>query len=74
MSTETLPANPAADITDDDTIDGKQAAKILKCSYQMVLKLAKNGKLPHYQIGDLKRFSRSEVLAYLNQSKVTPNG
>lgn len=63
-ATETPPQQQLTDRGGEDLIDGKTVAKMLNCSYQMVLKLRRLGELPSVSVGRLRKFRPEDVRAY----------
>jgi excisionase family DNA binding protein len=53
----------------DEVLDTKDVAKILKVSTRTVLRLAERGELPYFRVGDLWRFERKDVDAYIQRHK-----
>lgn len=50
----------------------KQVAELLGLSTKTVIRLAENGELPAYRVGDLWKFKRSEVEAYFDSRRYKP--
>jgi excisionase family DNA binding protein len=57
------------DAKDDEVLDAKGVAEMLKVSSRTVLRLAERGELPYFRVGDLWRFQRSDVIDYINRNK-----
>jgi excisionase family DNA binding protein len=51
-------------VDQDDLVDTYQAAKLLGCSVSSVERLVRQGLLPSRKIGHLRRFRRSDLLAF----------
>lgn len=49
----------------DDLVGSKRAAEILSVSKQTIAALCQRRQLPHYKIGKLLKFSRTELLEWL---------
>ena len=54
---------------EDEVLDAKGVAEMLKISSRTVLRLAERGELPYFRVGDLWRFQRSDVIEYINNNK-----
>ncbi len=59
----------AQDTKEDEVLDAKGVAEMLKVSSRTVLRLAERGELPYFRVGDLWRFQRSDVIEYINRNK-----
>ena len=57
------------DPKEDEVLDAKGVAEMLKVSSRTVLRLAEQGELPYFRVGDLWRFQRSDVIEYINNNK-----
>lgn len=57
--------NPDPDVS----LDAKDVAKLLKVSSRTVLRLAERGELPYFRVGDLWRFQRKDVDAFIERNK-----
>jgi len=57
------------DETLDEALDPKDVARILKVSTRTVLRLAERGELPYFRVGDLWRFERKDVEAFIKRKK-----
>ena len=53
----------------DDILDTKEVAKLLKVSTRTITKLAERGELTGFKVGDLWRFQRSDVEAFIESQK-----
>jgi len=53
----------------NDVLDPKGVAGILKVSTRTVLRLAERGELPYFRVGDLWRFQKKDVDAYIERNK-----
>jgi excisionase family DNA binding protein len=51
-----------------------QAARLLNVSQTHLVKLLKEGKIPHHKVGSHPRVHRSDVLAYKNAQRAQANG
>jgi excisionase family DNA binding protein len=58
--------------TESSPLTGREAAKILGCSYQLILKLYHEGALSGFRTGRLIRFDRSEIEQYKQQQRNLP--
>lgn len=56
----------------DNILNGKEVANILKVSNRHVTRLAEQGKLPGFQVGNLWRFRQKDLEEYIEKS-VTQN-
>jgi excisionase family DNA binding protein len=54
---------------EDEVLDPKDVARILKVSTRTVLRLAERGELPYFRVGDLWRFERKDVDEYIQKHK-----
>jgi len=54
---------------EDEVLDPKDVARILKVSTRTVLRLAERGELPYFRVGDLWRFERKDVDDYIQRHK-----
>jgi excisionase family DNA binding protein len=54
----------------DEFISPKELSALLKCSKPFPYMLVKRGKLPYYKIGNLVRFKKSEIDAFLEKCRV----
>lgn len=54
----------SAIVENDDCVDSHQAAELMGCSLSSVERLVRTGALPSRKIGRLRRFRRSELLAF----------
>lgn len=52
---------------DDDIIDAQEVARILKIHYRTVIRRAESGEIPNFRIGDLYRFRRSDINAFIDR-------
>ena len=53
----------------NEVLDPKGVAGILKVSTRTVLRLAERGELPYFRVGDLWRFQKKDVDAYIERNK-----
>jgi len=56
-------------VATDDILDTKEVAKFLKVSARTITKLAERGDLTGFKVGDLWRFQRSDVEAFIESQK-----
>lgn len=49
----------------DRLVDARELAQVLGVSARMVLRLAEQGRIPHYRVGRLVRFDRETVVRAL---------
>ena len=56
------PKKPA---NDDGLLDRAGAAKFLRCSTAQIDKLCREHGLPYTRLGDVKRFVKTELLAFV---------
>lgn len=56
-------------VATEDILDTKEVAKLLKVSTRTITKLAERGELIGFKVGDLWRFQRSEVEAFIESQK-----
>lgn len=56
-------------MANDDILDTKEVAKLLKVSTRTITKLAERGELSGFKVGDLWRFQRSDVEAFIASQK-----
>jgi excisionase family DNA binding protein len=54
----------SVNVENDDYVDSHQAAELMKCSLSSVERLVRKGVLPSHKIGHLRRFRRSDLLAF----------
>ncbi len=52
-----------------DILDVKEVARILRVSVRTVVRLADRGEIVAFKVGDLWRFQRSDVDAYIEAQK-----
>ena len=50
----------------EEPLDSEQAARMLGVKPRTVINLAKQGKIPAFRVGDLWRFLRSDIQAYID--------
>lgn len=53
-------------------MDGKEAARFLRVSQQMLWNLTSNGKVPYYKLGRSNRYRLDELEALLLKNKRGP--
>jgi excisionase family DNA binding protein len=56
-------------VEQDEVLDAKDVAKMLKVGYRTVLRLAERGELPYFRVGDLWRFERKDVEEFIKKNK-----
>jgi len=56
-------------VTSDEILEPKEVATILKVSVRSITRLAEKGELTGFKVGDLWRFQRSDVEAYIEAQK-----
>ncbi|RPI50926.1 MAG: DNA-binding protein [Chloroflexi bacterium] len=54
----------------EELMTAQELYRILKVSKMWPYRAAKKGLIPHYRMGDLVRFSRTDVEAYLGKCRV----
>jgi len=59
----------AIPVTSDEILEPKEVATILKVSVRSITRLAEKGELIGFKVGDLWRFQRSDVEAYIEAQK-----
>ncbi len=53
----------------DEILEAKEVASMLKVSTRSITRLAEKGELIGFKVGDLWRFQRSDVEAYIEAQK-----
>ena len=53
----------------EEPLDSEQAARMLGVKPRTVINLAKQGKIPAFRVGDLWRFHRRDIQAYIDKQK-----
>ena len=53
----------------DEILEAKEVASMLKVSTRSITRLAEKGELIGFKVGDLWRFQRSDVEAYIESQK-----
>jgi excisionase family DNA binding protein len=53
----------------EEPLDSEQAARMLGVKPRTVINLAKQGKIPAFRVGDLWRFLRSDIQAYIDAQR-----
>ncbi|HEY7418943.1 MAG TPA: helix-turn-helix domain-containing protein [Ktedonobacteraceae bacterium] len=56
-------------MTSDEILEPKEVAALLKVSVRSITRLAEKGELTGFKVGDLWRFQRSDVEAYIETQK-----
>ena len=56
-------------VATDDILEPKEVAQRLRVSVRTVTRLAENGELIGFRVGDRWRFQRSDVEAYIEAQK-----
>lgn len=59
---------PNVDKPLDEIMTCYEVAEMFKCSYRKIAKLARLGKIPHFKIGGVRRFKRSQLLRMMNEN------
>jgi excisionase family DNA binding protein len=59
----------AIPVTSDEILEAKEVAALLKVSVRSITRLAERGELIGFKVGDLWRFQRSDVEAYIEAQK-----
>ena len=54
----------------EELLSSKEVCKLLKVSKTWPYKMAKGGRLPYYKLEGVVRFRKSDIEAFLEQSKV----
>lgn len=52
-----------------DVLEPKEVAQLLKVSVRTVVRLAERGEIVAFKVGDLWRFHRADVDAYIEEQK-----
>jgi excisionase family DNA binding protein len=53
----------------EEPLDSGQAARMLGVKPRTVINLAKQGKIPAFRVGDLWKFLRSDIQAYIDAQR-----
>jgi excisionase family DNA binding protein len=53
----------------EEPLDSEQAARMLGVKPRTVINLAKQGKIPAFRVGDLWKFLRSDIQAYIDAQR-----
>ena len=53
----------------DEILEAKEVASLLKVSVRSITRLAEKGELVGFKVGDLWRFQRSDIEAYIEAQK-----
>lgn len=53
----------------DEILEAKEVAAMLKVSVRSITRLAEKGELVGFKVGDLWRFQRSDIEAYIETQK-----
>jgi len=53
----------------EEPLDSEQAARMLGVKPRTVINLAKQGKIPAFRVGDLWKFLRSDIQAYIDTQR-----
>lgn len=56
-------------VTPDEILEAKEVAALFKVSVRSITRLAEKGELVGFKVGDLWRFQRSDVVAYIETQK-----
>jgi nitrogen PTS system EIIA component len=59
-------------MAEGDILDANEVAKLLKISYRKVLRMAERGEITSFRVGDLWRFRREDVEAYISRQQWMP--
>jgi excisionase family DNA binding protein len=51
----------------EEVMDAKQVAELLKVGYRTVVRMADRGELPAFKVGDLWRFRKADIDAYIQR-------
>lgn len=53
----------------EEPLDSEHAARMLGVKPRTVINLAKQGKIPAFRVGDLWKFLRSDIQAYIDAQR-----
>jgi excisionase family DNA binding protein len=53
----------------DEILEAKEVASLLKVSVRSITRLAEKGELVGFKVGDLWRFQRGDIEAYIEAQK-----
>lgn len=53
----------------EEPLDSEQAARMLGVKPRTVINLARQGKIASFRVGDLWRFHRRDIQAYIDEQK-----
>ena len=53
----------------EEPLDSEQAGRMLGVKPRTVINLAKQGKIPAFRVGDLWKFLRSDIQAYIDAQR-----
>ncbi|HEX4204252.1 MAG TPA: helix-turn-helix domain-containing protein [Ktedonobacteraceae bacterium] len=53
----------------EEPLNSEQAARMLGVKPRTVINLAKQGKIPAFRVGDLWKFLRSDIQAYIDAQR-----
>ena len=56
-------------VMSDEILEAKEVAAMLKVSVRSITRLAEKGELVGFKVGDLWRFQRSDIEAYIEAQK-----
>lgn len=56
-------------VTSDEILEPKEVAAMLKVSVRSITRLAEKGELTGFKVGDLWRFQRSDIEAFIEAQK-----
>ncbi len=56
-------------VMSNEILEAKEVAAMLKVSVRSITRLAEKGELVGFKVGDLWRFQRSDVEAYIEDQK-----
>jgi excisionase family DNA binding protein len=67
--TETRTGGHVTAVMPDEILEAKEVAALFKVSVRSITRLAEKGELVGFKVGDLWRFQRSDVEAYIEAQK-----
>ena len=54
-------------MSENDIVDARHVARMLKVSYRTIVRLAEQGSIPGFRVGGQWRFRLSDIEAYINR-------
>ncbi len=54
-------------MSENDIVDARHVARMLKVSYRTIVRLAEQGSIPGFRVGSQWRFRLSDIEAYINR-------